>query len=206
MSTELAASRRLGRMLERCGRPRMAPSTGSWLPSELARVASVSRWVVLKHENGCTLATVGAFVVSVVKSACGEPGAFHGMVRLSKVRGLVPLPRLAMVAIVGFGRNPFKLGVTAAAILTDDIPARTGKAGRAEPKTRSQVMIMLHDLRRSWEERDDHLAKTIEHLERETRIHAVDEGAREALASWLETLRSWKRDVEALLIENREAV
>jgi hypothetical protein len=134
MSTELAASRRLGRMLERCGRPRMAPSTGSWLPSELARVASVSRWVVLKHENGCTLATVGAFVVSVVKSACGEPGAFHGMVRLSKVRGLVPLPRLAMVAIVGFGRNPFKLGVTAAAILTDDIPARTGKAAARNPK------------------------------------------------------------------------
>jgi hypothetical protein len=64
-------------------------------------------------------------------------------------------------------------------------------------------MIMLHDLRSSWEERDAYLARTIEHLEMEERIHAVDHGAHEALASWLEALRSWKRDVEALQTEFR---
>jgi hypothetical protein len=67
-------------------------------------------------------------------------------------------------------------------------------------------MIMVHDLKRSWEEQDAHLAKTIEYLEREERDHAVDESAREALTSWLEMLRSWKRDVEALQIDNRNSV
>jgi hypothetical protein len=66
-------------------------------------------------------------------------------------------------------------------------------------------MITLRDLRSIWDEHQVTLAKTIGHLEAESRLHAVEAGAGQALGSWLETLRSWKRDVEALQTEHRKS-